>query len=355
VKVWILQWKRKAASLIIVSILAFLTGLFIKAPRALEHYILKQWEESAAQVDVIIGYKGSPIQIVASTLYRLENPTGNIPESTYTFWRSHPLVELATPVALGDNVEGHPLVGTDSTYYQWFQMPLKIGRYPENSGEVIVDVDLANQLEIKVGSSLISAHGSDSRGESHDHPLTVVGIVEASRNVDKAALFTLPQTYWSLHHSAEHSYTSVMLKLKSKSAMLMLSNVINNRANEQGAFPVFIFGQLQKQWQPTIDLAGRWSWIIAFAVILLFIAYITSLFNAERNTIAFLQNHRRSRSWIFIQVFGNVLLLTFLGFVFAEWAIKVVIGVQPVLQEILVMLFTLISAVSLLWIKLKKS
>jgi hypothetical protein len=352
---WLMQWKRKWAALLIVGVLAFITGVFIKAPRAMEHYIFHQWEESASQVDLIVGYKGSPIQIVASTLYRLENPTGNISADTYEFWQGHPLVATATPIALGDNVKGHPLVGTDSTYYPWFGLSLKDGHLPSASGELVLDAALADQLQVSIGSSLTSAHGSDSRGESHEHPLKVVGIVNAERSADKSALFTVPQTYWTLHHSVEPSYTSVMLKLKSKAAMLMLPNIISQRTDEQGAFPVFIFGQLQKQWQPTIDQATRWSWIVAVGVMLLFIAYISNMYHAERNTIAFLRNHHEPTVSIFVKAFGNVLILMFVGLMLAELIIQGMIGVAPIVEEWLAMLVTVALAVGLLWIKLRKS
>lgn len=352
---WLMQWKRKWAALLIVGVLAFITGIFIKAPRAMEHYIFHQWEESASQVDLIVGYKGSPIQIVASTLYRLENPTGNISAATYEFWQGHPLVVTATPIALGDNVQGHPLVGTDSTYYPWFGLSLKEGHLPIASGEVILDAALADQLQVSIGSSLTSAHGSDSRGESHEHPLKVVGIVNAERSADKSALFTVPQTYWTLHHSVEPSYTSVMLKLKSKAAMLMLPNIISQRTDEQGAFPVFIFGQLQKQWQPTIDRATRWSWIVVVGVMLLFIAYISNMYNVERNTIAFLRNHHEPTVSIFVKVFGNVLILMFVGLLLAELIIRGMIGVAPIVEEWMAMLVTVALGIGLLWIKLRKS
>jgi hypothetical protein len=352
---WLMQWKRKWAALLIVGVLAFITGVFIKAPRAMEHYIFHQWEESASQVDLIVGYKGSPIQIVASTLYRLENPTGNISADTYEFWQGHPLVATATPIALGDNVKGHALVGTDSTYYPWFGLSLKDGHLPSASGEVVLDAALADQLQVSIGSSLTSAHGSDSRGESHEHPLKVVGIVNAERSADKSALFTVPQTYWTLHHSVEPSYTSVMLKLKSKAAMLMLPNIISQRTDEQGAFPVFIFGQLQKQWQPTIDQATRWSWIVAVGVMLLFIAYISNMYHAERNTIAFLRNHHEPTVSIFVKAFGNVLILMFVGLLLAELIIRGMIGVAPIVEEWMAMLVTVALGVGLLWIKLRKS
>jgi hypothetical protein len=208
---------------------------------------------------------------------------------------------------------------------------------------------------VSIGSSLTSAHGSDSRGESHEHPLQVVGIVEAKRSADKSALFTVPQTYWTLHHSAEPSYTSVMLKLKSKAAMLMLPNIISQRTDEQGAFPVFIFGQLQKQWQPTIDQATRWSWIIAAGVMLLFIGYISNLYHSERNTIAFLRNHHRNTTSIFVQVFGNVMVLMILGLLGSALIIQGMIGVAPIVEEWMAMLLTVVVAVGLLWIKLRKS
>ena len=352
---WLMQWKRKWAALLIVGVLAFITGILIKAPRAMEHYIFHQWEESASQVDLIIGYKGSPIQIVASSLYRLENPTGNISAATYEFWQGHSLVETATPIALGDNVQGHPLVGTDSSYYPWFSLTLREGHLPAASGEVVLDADLADQLQVVLGSSLTSAHGSDSRGESHKHPLKIVGIVEAKRSADKSAIFTVPQTYWTLHRSAEPSYTSVMLKLKSKAAMLMLPNIISQRTDEQGAFPVFIFGQLQKQWQPMIDQATRWSWIIAAGVMLLFIAYIFNLYHSERNTIVFLRNHHGNTASIFVQVFGNVMVLMILGLLGSELIIQGMIGVAPIVEEWLAMLVTVALGVGLLWIKLRKS
>lgn len=352
---WLMQWKRKWAALLIVGVLAFITGVFIKAPRAMEHYIFHQWEESASQVDLIVGYKGSPIQIVASTLYRLENPTGNISAATYEFWQGHPLVATATPIALGDNVQGHPLVGTNSTYYPWFGLSLKEGHFPSTSGEVVLDAALADQLQVGIGSSLTSAHGSDSRGESHEHPLKVVGIVNAERSADRSALFTVPQTYWTLHHSVEPSYTSVMLKLKSKAAMLMLPNIISQRTDEQGAFPVFIFGQLQKQWQPTIDRATRWSWIVVVGVMLLFIAYISNMYNVERNTIAFLRNHHEPTVSIFVKVFGNVLILMFIGLLLAELIIRGMIGVAPIVEEWMAMLVTVALGIGLLWIKLRKS
>jgi hypothetical protein len=146
-----------------------------------------------------------------------------------------------------------------------------------------------------------------------------------------------------------------MLKLKSKAAMLMLPNIISQRTDEQGAFPVFIFGQLQKQWQPMIDQATRWSWIIAAGVMLLFIAYIFNLYHSERNTIVFLRNHHGNTTSIFVQVFGNVVALMILGLLGSELMIQGMIGVAPIVEEWLAMLATVALGVGLLWIKLRKS
>ena len=88
----------------------------------------------------------------------------NISAATYKFWQGHPLVELATPISLGDNVQGHPLVGTDSSYYPWFGLALKEGHLPAATGEVVLDAALANQLQVGIGARLTSAHMAAIRG-----------------------------------------------------------------------------------------------------------------------------------------------------------------------------------------------
>ncbi|MGB1152320.1 MAG: hypothetical protein ACPG9B_06125, partial [Schleiferiaceae bacterium] len=78
-------------------------------------------------------------------------------------------------------------------------------------------------------------------------------------------------------------------------------------------------------------------------------------YHSERNTIAFLRNHHRNTASIFVQVFGNVMVLMILGLLGSALIIQGMIGVVPIVEEWMAMLLTVALAVGLLWIKLRKS
>ena len=64
--------------------------------------------------DIIIGPKASALQLVLNTVYHLDVSPGNIPYSIYEQISapSHPLVRNAIPYAVGDEFQGHRIVGT---------------------------------------------------------------------------------------------------------------------------------------------------------------------------------------------------------------------------------------------------
>ena len=296
--IWWLQLKRRWMLLLVVFVLAFSTGLLIKAAKAGEQYLYSTWQESATLVDVIIGYKGSPIQIIANALYRLENPTGNISAETYDYWTKHPLVDKSCAVSMGDNIKGFPLVGVESNYFDWFGITLVEGVMPKGPHDIVLDQGLANDLGIQIGDALQSSHGSDSRGEGHAHPFKVVGLLQANRTADKDCFFTTPEAYLDLHHQSARTYTSLLLKLKSKSALLMLPGTLAKRPDEQGAFPVFVFGQIQKQWEPTLVTGRKLGIGLSALMALLFLAMLWNIAGNERTTKAYLKNLKWSKTAI---------------------------------------------------------
>ena len=293
--IWWLQLRRRWMLLLVVFVLAFTTGLLIKAAKAGEQYLYSTWQESAELVDVIIGYKGSPIQIIANALYRLENPTGNISAESYDFWTKHPLVQRSCALSMGDNINGFPLVGVEDNYYDWFGIDLVEGALPANPREIVVSAALAQKLQIKLGDEVQSSHGSDSRGEGHAHPFKVVGLLAANRKADQDCFFTTNEAYLNLHHQTTRTYTSLLLKLKSKSAMLMLPGTLSKRADEQGAFPVFVFGQIQKQWEPTLVSGRKLGTVLSVVMALLFLAMLWNIGGNERSTKHYLTNLKWSR------------------------------------------------------------
>jgi putative ABC transport system permease protein len=45
--------------------------------------------------DLVIGSKGSPLQLILSSIYHVDFPTGNIPLAEAQQWAGHPLVAEA--------------------------------------------------------------------------------------------------------------------------------------------------------------------------------------------------------------------------------------------------------------------
>ena len=64
--------------------------------------------------DLIVGAKGSPLQLVLNTVYHIDRSPGNIPYSLYEQLNQprHPQVRLAVPFAVGDTYKGQRIVGT---------------------------------------------------------------------------------------------------------------------------------------------------------------------------------------------------------------------------------------------------
>ena len=55
-----------------------------------------------ASIDLVVGAKGSPMQIMLAGVFHLDAPTGNIPLATLELLKKQPLVAQAVPLSLGD-------------------------------------------------------------------------------------------------------------------------------------------------------------------------------------------------------------------------------------------------------------
>ena len=312
---WRGQLRSKGIQYVLLALIAILVNIGFYAAKITEAYIFKKWTESAQYTDVIVGYKGSPLQIVASTLFRLENPTGNIDSTTVAFWKKHPLVESSCPMSMGDNINGYPLIGTSGAYFDWMNIELVKGRFPQNDQDVVVSAELAAELNLKIGSPLHSSHGSESSGASHDHHrLTVVGLIQAERAADEKVFFTTTEAYYGMHEGkGQGEITALMLRLKSKSALVMLPRLLEKRTNEQGAFPVFIFAQLQKQWTPMLEKMKRYSIAIPVVLLLMFTFVLSYLGGTERPARDFLRLQKHAKGSIFLMSQGLSIMSVIIG------------------------------------------
>ena len=66
--------------------------------------------------DLVVGAKGSPLQLVLNIVYHLEASPGNVPYALAARLATDARVRWAAPFALGDNYEGFRVVGTTDVF-----------------------------------------------------------------------------------------------------------------------------------------------------------------------------------------------------------------------------------------------
>lgn len=179
----------------------------------------KQLENNSKNIDLVIGAKGSPLQLILSSVYHIDNPTGNIPLAEAEKLQHNPLIKLAVPVSLGDNYRGHRIVGTDSSFLTLYETKVQQGKLFDKDYEVVIGTDVAHKQNLKIGDQIHSSHGLSKGGHSHDDkPFTVVGILAYNNNITDNLILTSLSSVWDVHGIAhndhEHGLTPAEIQAK---------------------------------------------------------------------------------------------------------------------------------------------
>ena len=173
----------------------------------------ERFERDIAGIDLVVGAKGSPLQLILSSVFHVDSPTGNIPEASLDLLRRDPAVARVVPLALGDNFDGFRIVGTDTGFAGLYDLKLADGRSFAAPMEAVLGADVARQTGAKLGQKFIGSHGlgDDPQGDhGHDHaPFTTVGILAPSGTVADRLILTSVESVWAVHgigHDHDHDH-----------------------------------------------------------------------------------------------------------------------------------------------------
>ena len=259
----------------------------------------------AEGVDLVVGAKGSPLQLILSAVYHLDSPTGNIPVAEADRLAEHPMVAEAVPVALGDSFRGFRIVGTTAGYAARYGPELAAGAawdggvLPE--GGVVLGATVAQETGLGVGGEVVSAHGLAEGGAAHgDHPMSVAGIYAPTGTVLDRLILTSLETVWETHGAHEmeapagptpspfapgaaspgaapaqprifgpprppaREYTALLIRYASPMAAVTLPRTINSQTNLQAASPAFETQRLMSLLGVGFD-ALRWFGVVLVA------------------------------------------------------------------------------------------
>lgn len=218
-----LVWKNLSRQFgsVFLSILLTAFGISILAVLSITgESFEKQLDNNSKNIDLVVGAKGSPLQLILSSVYHIDNPTGNIPLDELDPLRQNPLVQLAVPLSLGDNFKGHRIVGTDSSFLSIYETSIREGRIWQNNFEVVIGDQVAKKQQLKIGDQIHSSHGLSKDGHHHDeHPFTIVGILKHNNNVTDNLILTNLESVWDVHgiaHAHDHEETALQKELRER-------------------------------------------------------------------------------------------------------------------------------------------
>ncbi|MEL6199153.1 MAG: FtsX-like permease family protein [Pseudomonadota bacterium] len=164
----------------------------------------------ARGIDLVLGAKGSPVQLVLSAVYHADVPTGNIDLAEAERWAEDPRIANAIPLSLGDSFRGFRIVGTTPAYGALYNAEIANGRWWSGSMEAVVGATAASAAGLEVGSTFAGAHGFTDGGHSHDSALyRVVGVLDRTGSVLDRLVLTSLDSVWDLHEPATSTARSI--------------------------------------------------------------------------------------------------------------------------------------------------
>jgi putative ABC transport system permease protein len=254
---WRYLWSRPlgaALNLLLLSLgLASITFLLL-----LGHQLQRAFERDLAGIDLVVGAKGSPLQLILSGVLHLDVPTGNVPLQAVQALEQNPLVASVIPISLGDSFRGFRIVGTSHAYPAHYQASLAQGSLWQAPMQAVLGASAARALGLQVGNTFVGSHGLGAGGHTHgDLPYTVTGILAPTGSVLDRLILTDTASVWKVHESAtaldaddqkileqERELTLALLRYRSPLAAVSLPRFINSTTEMQAAAPALEISRL---------------------------------------------------------------------------------------------------------------
>lgn len=263
----------------------------------------------ARPVDLVVGAKGSPLQLILSGVFHVDVPTGNIALEESNAIARHPMVASATPIALGDSYRGYRIVGTDASFLGLYDAKFAAGRAFAGEMQAVVGSEVARRHGLAPGARIVGSHGLASAGPGHDEdPFEVVGVLAPTGTVIDRLVLTPVESIWHVHEhhgpavatapglsaaspapGGGREITALLVRYRTPLAAALLPRLVNSSTAMQAASPAYESARL-------MDLVGvgvqalQWfaAIMMASAALSVFVA-LTSALQERRYDLALLR------------------------------------------------------------------
>ncbi len=212
---------------------------------------------NAEGIDVVIGAKGSPLQLVLSSVYHADVPTGNIEAEDYEKMKHNPKISQIIPLALGDNYHGFRIAGTTPDYPALYHATIRDGVMFSKPFDAVAGAF----TELKVGDRFAGVHGlsADSDDVHNFHLYQITGTMKPTGTVLDRLILTSVESVQELHRHPDagdpdaaeeqkigHQVTALLVKVHSPIAIINLPREINKTSNLLAANPGYEMTRLSQ-------------------------------------------------------------------------------------------------------------
>ncbi len=162
-------------------------------------------ERDARGIDMVVGAKGSPMQLILSSVFHVDIPTGNVRVADARALAENPMIARVMPLALGDSFRGWRIVGTEYAYPALFGAEVVRGALWHEPLEATVGARVAAEAGLDVGAEFVGSHGLTIGGAAHEEaPYRVTGVFAETGTVLDRLILTSVESVWEVHeHHSE--------------------------------------------------------------------------------------------------------------------------------------------------------
>jgi putative ABC transport system permease protein len=274
--------------------------------------LTRQLEHDARNVDLVVGAKGSPLQLVLSAVYQVDVPTGNVPLATLELLRGNRLVKQAVPLAMGDSYRGFRIVGTEVSFLELYEAALASGQFWTAPMQAIIGAEVARVTGLAPGAEFFGTHGIAEGGAAHeDARYRVVGVLAPAGSVVDRLVLTDKASVWHVHgdavedgtehdaeHDAEREITAILVRYASPMGAAIVPRQINAEDRLQAASPANEIARLFAVVGVGVETMRGFAWILVGSSLLALFVTLFSALEERRYDIAIMRLVGASRAHV---------------------------------------------------------
>lgn len=336
-------WARKLTLAIALFAIALSSAVLFAVER-LRLDARASFAQSISGVDLVVGARTGAVQLMLYAVFHSGAATHNIRWDSFAAIASHPAVDWAVPISLGDGHRGFPVVGTTAGYFEHFRyadgraLTFAAGRPFAEVFEAVLGSEIASALGYRLDDRITLTHGMAELGPEHaDKPFRVVGIlaptgtpVDRSIHVSLEAIsaihldwaggaplpgVSIPAEYVKKFDLKPKEITAALIGLKSRAEVFRMQRFINNYRGEP-LLAVMPGVALDELWQ-TLGIVEQSLFAVSALVVLVGLAGLAATLlaglNERRRELAILRSLGAGAGDVFLMLLVEGLAVTLLG------------------------------------------